>query len=61
MWSLGAREKWAYTFYNDTFKIYYIINLCAVTVYMALKVKNVKIIELINDWSDLKPLSWAHF
>ena len=42
----------AYTLHNDTLKIFSMIDHCVVTTCMASKVKDVKIIEHIDDWSD---------
>ena len=46
----------AYTFHNDTLKMFSMIDQCALTAYMASKVKDVKIIEHIVDWSHHKPI-----
>ena len=46
----------SYTFHNDTLKIFSMIDHCAVTAYIASKVKDVTIIEHIDDWFDHKPI-----
>jgi hypothetical protein len=49
-------DKGAYTFHNDALKIFSMIDHCAVTAVLDKRVKDVNIIDHIDDWSDHKPI-----